>query len=69
MAEALLDVEQIQKKVLELIDLTPKGIIELLQLKRPLYLKTAAYGHFTNQTNTWEFRDDKIVRRLQSLLQ
>ncbi len=28
------------------IDLTPKGIIKTLQLKRPIYLPTAAYGHF-----------------------
>lgn len=61
--------EIIQEKILELIDLTPNGIIKQLDLKQPIYLRTAAYGHFTNQTNSWEFRDDKIVRRLQSLLQ
>jgi S-adenosylmethionine synthetase len=63
------DEEKIQEKILELIDLTPNGIIKQLDLKRPIYLRTAAYGHFTNQTNSWEFRDDKIVRRLQKLIQ
>ena len=31
------------------IDLTPKGIIKALQLKQPIYLPTAAYGHFGRQ--------------------
>ena len=31
------------------IDLTPKGIIKTLQLKQPIYLPTAAYGHFGRQ--------------------
>jgi S-adenosylmethionine synthetase len=60
--------ESIKEKILELMDLTPKGIIKLLNLKRPIYLSTAAFGHFTSQTNSWEFRDDKIVRRLQKLI-
>ncbi len=36
----------ILKKVEEVFDLTPKGIIETLNLKRPIYKQTAAYGHF-----------------------
>ncbi len=41
-------------------DLTPRGIIEMLQLRRPIYKKTAAYGHFgrDDQDFTWE-RTDK----------
>ena len=38
--------ELISNKVLELFDLTPKGIIRTLDLKRPIYKQTAAYGHF-----------------------
>src|SRR5258706_10782591 len=36
--------------------LTPKGIIESLNLRRPIYRQTAAYGHFGRQTEgfTWE---------------
>jgi S-adenosylmethionine synthetase len=39
--------------------LTPKGIIESLQLRRPIYRKTAAYGHFgrTEPEFTWEATD------------
>ena len=41
--------------------LTPKGMIEMLDLRRPIYLKTAAYGHFgrTEPEFTWE-RLDKV---------
>jgi S-adenosylmethionine synthetase len=39
--------------------MTPKGIIESLDLRRPIYRKTAAYGHFgrTEETFTWEKTD------------
>ncbi len=38
--------ELISNKVREIFRLTPKGIIETLDLKRPIYKQTAAYGHF-----------------------
>ena len=38
--------EIIIKAINETFDLTPKGIIETLNLKRPIYKQTAAYGHF-----------------------
>ncbi len=39
------------------IDLTPKGIIERLNLKRPIYRQTAAYGHFGKANLPWEQLD------------
>ena len=41
------------------IDLTPKGIINRLKLRRPIYRKTAAYGHFgrNDKDFTWEALD------------
>jgi S-adenosylmethionine synthetase len=42
---ALPDVE-IEKIVGEVFDLTPRGIIDALKLKRPIYSQTATYGHF-----------------------
>ena len=56
--------EVIVKLVEEEFDLRPKSIIEMLDLKRPIYLQTAAYGHFgrkpTNKGEfTWE-KTDKI---------
>jgi S-adenosylmethionine synthetase len=40
--------------------LTPKGIIESLDLRRPIYRKTAAYGHFgrSDKDFTWEATDN-----------
>jgi S-adenosylmethionine synthetase len=38
-------------------DLTPKGIIETLKLRRPIYRKTAAYGHFGRSDFAWEKTD------------
>ena len=38
--------DAISEKVFELFKLTPKGIINTLDLKRPIYQQTAAYGHF-----------------------
>ncbi len=41
------------------VDLTPKGIMERLKLRRPIYRKTAAYGHFgrNDKDFTWEKLD------------
>ena len=43
----------------EIFDLTPLGIIRTLKLRRPIYLKTAAYGHFgrDNEGFSWEELD------------
>jgi S-adenosylmethionine synthetase len=47
--------------VREIFDLRPKGIIDMLQLLRPVYRQTAAYGHFgrTESELTWE-RTDRV---------
>jgi S-adenosylmethionine synthetase len=41
------------------VDLTPKGIIDRLKLRRPIYQKTSAYGHFGRSEDgfTWEQLD------------
>ncbi len=51
--------EKIEACVKELFDLTPRGIIETLDLLRPIYRKTAAYGHFGRELPefTWEKTD------------
>jgi len=51
---------QITELIREFFKLTPKGIIETLDLRRPIYRPTAAYGHFgrTGPGFTWE-RTDK----------
>ncbi|MCD6122127.1 MAG: methionine adenosyltransferase [Spirochaetales bacterium] len=50
---------QIEKAVREVFDFTPAGIINTLDLKRPIYQETAAYGHFGRNSFTWE-RTDKV---------
>ena len=51
--------EQIAALVREHFDLRPKGIIQMLDLLRPIYSKTAAYGHFGREEPefTWEHTD------------
>ena len=60
--------ELISNKVRELFNLTPKGIITTLNLKRPIYKQTAAYGHFgrTDIDLPWEHLDK--VEELKALL-
>jgi len=48
---------EISKIVRKEVDLTPKGIIKKLDLKRPIYQKTAAYGHFGRKEFSWEKLD------------
>ena len=56
---AVVSEELISQKVLEIFRLTPKGIINSLNLKRPIYKNVAAYGHFgrTDLDLPWEKLD------------
>ncbi|MEP6592789.1 MAG: methionine adenosyltransferase [Acidobacteriota bacterium] len=58
----LIDDEKISEIVRAQFKLTPRGIIEALDLRRPIYRKTAAFGHFgrTEPEFTWE-RSDKAA--------
>jgi len=51
--------EELERIVRKEIDLTPAGLIRRLKLKRPIYRKTAAYGHFGRDDKdfTWENLD------------
>ncbi|KRM90587.1 methionine adenosyltransferase [Liquorilactobacillus cacaonum] len=55
------DDSELVKAIRKVFDLRPAGIIEMLDLKRPIYKKTAAYGHFgrTDIDLPWE-KTDKI---------
>ncbi|KJR41346.1 S-adenosylmethionine synthetase [Candidatus Magnetoovum chiemensis] len=54
-----IDPAKLEKIIRNLFDLTPKGIIHHLNLRRPIYKKTAAYGHFGRNDDdfTWEKTD------------
>ena len=53
--------EELSKLVMENFDLRPKGIVNMLDLLRPIYRNTAAYGHFgrTEPEFSWEKVDKK----------
>jgi S-adenosylmethionine synthetase len=60
--------EVIIKLIREHFDLRPRGLIRMLDLKRPIYRKTASYGHFgrTESQFTWE-RTDKAAALAEAL--
>jgi len=51
--------EELVAAVVDVFDLTPSGIIDMLQLKKPIYSELAAYGHFGRKGYSWE-KSDKI---------
>jgi S-adenosylmethionine synthetase len=53
------DDEKLTRVVVDSFDLTPKGIIERFELRRPIYRNTAVYGHFGREEKefTWEKLD------------
>ena len=65
---AVLPEERISEAVREVFDLTPEGIISHLGLLRPIYRKTASYGHFgrNEETFSWE-RTDRIAELKKAL--
>jgi S-adenosylmethionine synthetase len=63
------DNEVVGKALRDCFDFTPKGIIDGLKLRRPIYAKTSAYGHFgrTDPDFTWELTDkaDELRKALK----
>ncbi len=65
---AVLPEEKISEAVRKVFDLTPEGIISCLGLKKPIYRKTASYGHFgrNEETFSWE-RTDRTAELKKAL--
>ena len=59
--------EALSKLVRQVFPLSPHGIIDHLKLRQPVYLKTAAYGHFGRPEFTWERVDatDELLAKAQ----
>jgi S-adenosylmethionine synthetase len=57
--------EKLTELVLSNFDLRPKGIVKMLDLLRPIYQKTASYGHFGRDEPefTWENTDKAAALR------
>jgi S-adenosylmethionine synthetase len=65
------DPEKLGKLLPEFFDLRPAAIVRDLNLRRPIYKKTAAYGHFgrSEPEFTWEstIRADELAKAARSL--
>ena len=59
-------VERIESAVTKVFDLRPAAIIEELELKRPIYAATSAYGHFGREGFAWE-RTDRVDELLRAV--
>jgi len=59
--------EVLEKYILENFDMRPKAIIEQLDLLKPIYRKTAAYGHFGRDDFSWE-KTDRAAKMADDLL-
>jgi len=55
---------EISEMIKKEVDLTPKGIIKRLDLKKPIYQKTSSYGHFGRKEFSWEKLD--LVKKFQT---
>lgn len=65
------DESELEKPIRDVFSLTPKGIISMLDLRRPIYKKTAAYGHFGREIPefNWEKTDrvDLLQKKMKKL--
>ncbi len=61
------DEEKIEAKVKDIFDTTPAGIIRTLDLKRPIYKKTSAYGHFGRRDVDFSWEKTDKAEDLKSL--
>jgi len=61
------DEEQIENKVKQIFDTSPAGIIRTLDLKKPIYKKTSAYGHFGRRDVDFSWEKTDKAEALQSI--
>ncbi|MDI6785240.1 MAG: methionine adenosyltransferase [bacterium] len=63
---AVVPEEELEKAVRKVFNLTPKGIIETLNLRRPIYRNTACYGHFGRKEEGFDWEKTDKVDALKS---
>jgi S-adenosylmethionine synthetase len=61
------DLSKIVELIYDLFPVKPNQMIEVFQLRNPIYAQTAAYGHFGNENFPWEKLDDSILIKLKAL--
>jgi len=59
------DDDQITRAIRQVVDLTPKGIIERLKLREPVFKATAAYGHFGRDDVQFSWEQEDLVDSLK----
>jgi S-adenosylmethionine synthetase len=62
----LVDDATLSELVADTFDLTPRGIIDMLKLERPIYAETAAYGHFGRDDSDFPWERTNKARRLRA---
>jgi len=62
-----IDTIKLNKKIREVLDLSPGGIIDFLQLRKPIYKESSVYGHFgrSREDFRWEQLDKKLLEELR----
>ena len=62
-------VEIIEQAVRKVFDLRPRAIIEQLDLRKPIFKKTAAYGHFGREDQGFQWEKTNRVEELKQAIQ
>ena len=62
-------VEKIEQAVRKVFDLRPRAIIEQLDLRKPIFKKTAAYGHFGREDQGFQWEKTNRVEELKQAIQ
>ena len=65
---AKVEESKIEKCIVELFDLTPSGIIKELDLLKPIYRKTACYGHFGRENENFRWEETDRVEEIRDYL-
>ena len=60
--------EVITDAVRKVVDMTPQGIIKRLRLREPIFLKTAAYGHFGREDVQFTWEQEDLVEQLKAAI-
>ena len=61
------DLSTLVKVVYDLFPVQPNQMIEVFQLRQPIYAQTASYGHFGNENLPWEVINETIIDKLKAL--
>lgn len=59
------ELSKLEDAILDNYDLSPRGIIEFLNLRTPVFVSTARYGHYGNDYATWEQIDENFKEKIK----